>query len=226
MPVECAGCGIRDRMLCGACRAALVPDPVVTSAGGLDVVAGSSYGGVVQQVLLALKDGRTPTASALAPVLAAALARAAPGDDVELAPVPSTRGAWRRRGFDPVLLVLSRTGWRPSRVLRPARAHRVQKGLDRHERQQNLLGVHRARGPLVGRRFLLVDDVVTTGATLTEAARAIREAGGEVVGAVAIAATPRRRGAEMFTRPAQGIKGDIRRRADYGGRKGAKETTA
>lgn len=191
LPTECAGCGAPDRMLCDACRARTVPDPVVARAGGLRVVAGAAYVGPVRHALLALKDGRTSTASALAPLLVAALAAAGAGAGVELAPVPSTRAAMRRRGFDPVLLVLARTGVRPSRVLRTARAHRVQKGLGREERQRNLRGVHRARGPLPGRRFLLVDDVVTTGATIAEAARAIREAGGEVVGAVAIAATPR-----------------------------------
>ena len=191
LPVECAGCGSPDRMLCGRCRRDLVAAPARTVAGGLDVVAAAPYAGTVQRVVLALKDGRTSLASALAPLLSSALARAAAGDDVELVAVPSTRAALRRRGFDPVLVVLARLGARPSRVLRPARTHRVQKGLGRAERLQNLRGVHRATRALRGRRFLIVDDVVTTGATLAEAARAIRDAGGEVVGAVAIAATPR-----------------------------------
>ena len=195
LPVECAGCGHPDRSLCAVCRAHLAAAPVVTFAGELQVTAGLPYAGTVQRVVLALKDGRTPMAAVLAPLLAAALAAArtasvAPAG-IELAAVPSTRAAVRRRGYDPVLLVLARAGALPARVLRPPRAHRVQKGLGRAERYENLAGVHRARGPLHGRRFLLVDDVVTTGATLADAARAIREAGGDVVGAVAIAATPR-----------------------------------
>ena len=192
LPVECVACGAPDRMLCDGCRRRMAPDPVVTTTeSGIGVIAGASYSGTVQQVILALKDGRTSTASVLAPLLTAALSRADAGAGVELAPVTSTRAAMRRRGFDPVQLVLSRTGAAWARVLRPARPHRVQKALGRAERQQNLLGVHRARYGLEGRRFLLVDDVVTTGSTLAEAARAIRAAGGEVVGAVAIAATPR-----------------------------------
>lgn len=192
LPIECAACDTPDRMLCDTCRGRLVPAVVSTSADGSPVVAGAPYAGTVQRVVLALKDGRTSMASVLVPLLVAALEQADAAVGVELAPVPPTRAASRRRGFDPVQLVLARCGLRWSNVLRPARAHRVQKGLGRADRQQNLLGVHRARGSLDGRRFLLVDDVVTTGATLAEAARAIRGAGGEVVGAVAIAATPRR----------------------------------
>jgi orotate phosphoribosyltransferase len=51
----------------------------------------------------------------------------------------------------------------------------------------------RARGALDGRTFVIVDDVVTSGATIGEAARAIRAAGGQVDGAVALAFTPRNR---------------------------------
>lgn len=201
LPVECAGCGEEGRQLCASCRARMRVDAVRTTApGDIPVVAGTRYAGVVPRVVLAYKDGRTGLAALLARLLCGALAAAAPDDDVELCVIPSTRAALRRRGYDPARLVLARTGRRDARVLRPARPHRVQKALGREERRANLLGVHRARRRLEGRRFLLVDDVVTTGATIAEAARAIREAGGEVVGAVAVAATPLRgRRSEVHT---------------------------
>lgn len=197
LPVECAGCGAAGRELCAGCRAGLAPEPVRrTAPGDLAVHAGAPYRGLVRRVVLACKgEGRTTLATALAVLLTTALADAAPAPGVELCVVPSTRIAYRRRGFDPVRLVLSRTGSPAARVLRAARPHSQQKTLGREERRANLHGVHRAVGRLDGRRFLLVDDVVTTGATLAEAARALREAGGEVVGAVAIAATPLRNAA-------------------------------
>jgi ComF family protein len=190
MPVECAGCGAPDRALCPACAASILPVPTPrVTAGGLRVVSALRYEGAVRRVILALKEQhRTDVAAALATPLAAVLAASAP---VELAPVPTSRAAYRRRGYDPVVLLLRGAALRPSRVLAHARSTSRQKALGAHERAANLRGAFVARAPLAGRSFVLVDDVLTTGATLDEAARAIRAAGGEVVGAATLAFTPR-----------------------------------
>ena len=66
-----------------------------------------------------------------------------------------------------------------------------QKDLGSADRAVNLTGAFVALGRLDGRRFLVVDDVLTSGATIREAVRAIRAAGGEVVGGAALAFTPR-----------------------------------
>ena len=190
LPVECAGCGSPDRSVCAGCRAAIGP-PVLSRVGRLEVTSAARYSGVVRELVLALKEGgRTDAAAALAAAIAPLLA-AASDRGSELALLPSSRAAFRRRGYDPVGLLVARAGFRPGAVLRPTRATAAQKSLDVEARAHNSQGSLVAVGDLAGRRFTLVDDVVTTGATLREAQRAILAAGGEVVGAVTVAATPR-----------------------------------
>lgn len=193
LPVDCAGCGAPDHALCPDCRRQLHPAVVPQrTPGGVPVRSGLRYQGTARRVLLALKEQqRTDLAEVLAVPLAAALAGCAEG--AEVVPVPSSRSAYRRRGYDPVRLLLSRTGRRGSRVLLPARHTARQKTLGVQQRRQNLHGAMIARGPLTGRAFVIVDDVLTTGATVDEAARALRAAGATVLGAATAAWTPRLR---------------------------------
>ena len=73
----------------------------------------------------------------------------------------------------------------------PARRVADQSGLDAAGRSANLAGALRASSDLSGVPVVVVDDVVTTGATLVEAARALRDAGALVRGAAVVAATQR-----------------------------------
>ncbi len=207
LPVECAGCEAPDRGVCSSCRAELTPEVTVRdvgeSEGGvpLRVWAGVEYDGVARSVILALKaQQRVDAAGALAPVLAEAVRAAAAvvgTSGVEVVAIPGTRAAYRRRGYDPVRLLISRAGLGASRVFAPARPHRAQKRLRVDERDRNPRGTFRIRRPVAGRRILLIDDVVTTGATLREAARVLREGGAEVVGAAVVASTRRRDGTRV-----------------------------
>jgi ComF family protein len=201
-PVDCAGCGRADRALCPNCRVELEPEVTPrTLADGSTVFTALRYEGVVRTTLLALKEGgRTDVAAPLAVALAAALKRAEQ-PDVEVVTIPTSKAAWRRRGYDPVALLCKRAGFEPVKVLRPARATQSQKTLGSDDRALNLHESMRARASLRGRRFILVDDVVTTGATLAEAARAVRAAGGEVVGQAALAFTPRLFGSSLDAVP-------------------------
>ena len=194
MPVECAGCGELDRTLCDACVGSLIPLPTTRSTpGGLRVVTALRYEGVVRSVILAVKEQhRTDAVGALAPSLAAAVGRMlALGGGVEVVPVPTSRAAYRRRGYDPLALLVRGAGHRRSTVLRATRRTASQKTLGLAQRAQNLSGAFTAKGDLTGRSFVLVDDVMTTGATLDEAARALAAAGGTVLGAATLAFTPR-----------------------------------
>jgi predicted amidophosphoribosyltransferase len=133
-------------------------------------------------------------------------AAAARGDPVLVVPMPTSPGARRRRGDDPVgdltRAAVDRVRAGDARalavapVLEHVRTVADQSHLGRTERQANLAGAMRVApgaGPVVrGSTCVLADDVVTTGATLAEAARALREAGARHVVAVAVAATARR----------------------------------
>lgn len=196
-PVRCAGCGESDRSVCDACVAALAATPRLTSRPGIEAWAATSYEGPVRSLILAFKDAdRVDVAELLARPLgraiAAALATAEPSASISICTVPSTRSALRTRGYAPVELLLAKLGLRSEPVLRLRRPHTDQALLGVDARAANAAGALAARRPLTGRRMLLVDDVMTTGATLAEASRAVRAAGGCLVGAACLAEVPRR----------------------------------
>jgi predicted amidophosphoribosyltransferase len=186
------------------------------------VVSAGRYEGPLARLVAAYKDdGRRDLAGLLGGLLATAVAGAVAGSPVAvqalaagdgpllLVPVPSSRRARRERGDAPLRALAARatTGFARGEValaalLRPRRRVLDQAGLGADARRRNLdhaLEV-RSRGAPWGGPALVVDDVMTTGATLAEAARALRMAGLTVVGAATICATQRRnRASEGFT---------------------------
>ncbi|PJJ02313.1 putative amidophosphoribosyltransferase [Streptomyces sp. 2333.5] len=211
LPVDCAGCGRPRTELCAQCRRALARDgrgarrvrPWPAPAGLPRVWAGAPYADEVRAVLLAHKErGALPLAGPLGAVLAGAVrGLRAGGGPLLLVPVPSARRAVAGRGHDPVRRMaraaageLRRvgTGARVLAVLRQRRAVADQAGLSARQRLENVAGALEvpgvARRLLAGLPAVLVDDLVTTGATLAEAARAMAVAGGRVVGAAVVAA--------------------------------------
>ncbi len=113
-----------------------------------------------------------------------------------LVPIPLHRRRLQRRGFNPAQVVareLAREVGAPLRhALRRTRDTPSQTGLDRAARRRNLAGAFATRGAVTPHVWL-VDDVVTTGATLEAAARALRRAGARRVVGVCLARTPRER---------------------------------
>lgn len=183
-------CGRSARLLCEACRAALRPAPDLGVPAGLDELwALLAYEGPGRALVTAFKyRQRRDLAVRLAPALADRIDR--PVDVVTW--LPTTAARRRARGYDQARLLArataARLGGPPVRRLLRRRAGPPQTGSSAPARAIGPAFV--ARRALGGARVLVVDDVVTTGASLRAAAGALRRAGASSVVGLALARTP------------------------------------
>ena len=203
LPRHCVGCRTPGVALCPRCA---VPDVRSVDVSGLAVIAAAAYDGAVRTALLAYKErGRRDLARPLRALLTAALAAHECGPRTILVPVPSSKSARRARGGDHVARLLPRAR-RSQRALHLSRGVRDSAGLDIAERAANLAGALQASAPpWPGAPVVVVDDIVTTGSTFVEAARALHEVGWDVRGGAVVAATQRRFPATPGTSPRAGL---------------------
>jgi ComF family protein len=206
LPPVCAGCGTEGDALCPAClpdirsRVGLPPGTPLGLADGppdplLQLEWCSPFAGATRKALHALKyAGERRLAEPLGTAVAERWRRAGAGGDV-LVPVPVHEGRRRERGYDQAVLIAAvaarRLGLGSSVALVRTRATTAQYHLDRRHRASNVAGAFTlapaARSTIAGRWIVLVDDVVTTGASLAEAARALLDGGAAAVSAVTCA---------------------------------------
>lgn len=189
------GAGIGVVAGCGRCK------EFSNGFGTAEIVAVGDYEGSLRELCLALKFGAMrAVARPLAAWLVAALVDRGIDRKVEaVAPVPLHPFREFRRGYNQATLLAAAVAGalgKPllPRLLRRARATESNALLDAPARRKNVEGAFAARkrqaARVAGKGVLVVDDVMTTGATMAEAARVLRKAGaGEIYGAVAARST-------------------------------------
>lgn len=186
----CPGCNRAHWGLCPQCLVQLDQTPQLVRRAHLTVAAAANYRPILARTIPSYKDdGALHLESVLSGLLARAVASLAPPPHAVLVPMPSLKAAVRRRGLDHAARLAGKaarlTGLRMQPALTRAPAGLDQQGLGRAARKANVAGSMRAklpRGPVI-----LVDDIVTTGATLIEAERALRKVKATVLAAAVIA---------------------------------------
>jgi ComF family protein len=188
--------GAEGEARCGLC---LRIEPVFARAAAY----GSYESGLRELIHLLKYAGVRPAANVLGRMLAeaiAALESGFPAGSIAMIPVPLHGTKLRQRGFNQAELI-ARAAMRVrgpednlqlcAGVLERKRDTASQIGLTSHQRRQNLRGAFRVAQPpaVAGREVLLVDDVYTTGATVSECARVVRRAGATKVWVATVART-------------------------------------
>lgn len=225
LPRSCAGCETPGCRLCVTCADVLAAPPMGRLPVGKQLpvtVAAAEYSGVVRAVLLAHKERSARSlCRPLGAALAAAAAELAPPAGTVVVPIPSSRAAIRARGHDHARRLATtaarQLGLPCHPLLRQVRPVADQTGLGARGRAANLAGALAVRRRVQGLRVLVVDDVLTTGATMGEAVRALQQGGALVHGAAVVARTPGPRSAVPHHAEGPAVAPDGAGQGDRGG---------
>jgi len=202
LPLQCGGCGAPSVRWCPACARALhvgVDEPRLVTPRidpGVPVFSLGRYVGARRRAIIAAKEhGRADLIAPLGGALRAGLERLLGWGIVDtpltVVPAPTRRAVARRRGGDPVarmtvLAVASTDGLAIVTALRMRPLVRDSVGLSGPARARNVAGGVRLIAPVAG-DVVLVDDIVTTGATAAESVRRLQTSGTRVVAVLTVA---------------------------------------
>ena len=202
LPLECGGCGAPSIRWCPACAQELTVHPdqphLITPRvdPGVPVLSLGRYAGARREAIVAVKEhGRADLIAPLAVALRAGLERLLTWGVIEtpltVVPAPTGRSSARRRGGDPVTRMAraAATDLRDVHVTQALRLRAMVRdsvGLSGADRQRNIAGRVKIIKPVAG-EVLVVDDIVTTGATASESVRVLHVSGADVAGVLAIA---------------------------------------
>lgn len=197
-PKKCPGCQIPSQSICEVCKS-FWKRPTTTiflNQNKLSVTSVAQYRKEVRSVLLAYKENGEREAGK---VLTEALSQARLGfsnyTTCTFVPIPSNPKSVRRRGRDFMLdlcnKVASQTGDKVLSILEVNRDVRDQTKLDEKQRSRNLVGAFDCTSKYLNLAapVILVDDLLTTGASMREAHRALRQRGVIPIGAITAAHT-------------------------------------
>lgn len=187
--------------LCDKCRGTLAPQARLrTGTFFTKCAVALEYSGQVRDAVIRYKFQDQPGyATAFGEILAKTIMRQLAGEYDLITWVPVSEKRRKERGYDQAMLLAMATAlWFEDvavETLKKTVNNQKQSGLDDpSRRRENVKNVYQASDPelIKGKRILLIDDVVTTGATLEEASRTLLKAGASLVVCAALASPPER----------------------------------
>lgn len=192
-PSRCAVCDATGVNLCEGCSGLLEPRPHRFQRGPISGIAATTYSNEISKLLVAFKDkGQFALVRELTDLMSPLIREIEQSFyPVYLVPVPSRSQNYSRRGFTPSLLLAKALANKASQAtvmhcLALSPEVKDQVGLSANERIGNLAGSMSLNQIVEGKICYVVDDVVTTGASVSEAWRALSVAGAVVLGALVI----------------------------------------